>query len=133
VIITADHGHRFPNPKELKEKERFKIPMLWLGGAIDKKEFSVNTLGMQTDIATTLLTQLDGHSKDFTFSRDILETGKTGFAIYIFNNGFGFISGQEENIYDFDLKNYLKKESNETELGKGNAYMQKLFHDYNLR
>jgi phosphoglycerol transferase MdoB-like AlkP superfamily enzyme len=54
VIITADHGHRFPNPNELKEKERFKIPMLWLGGALNQSGMRINTYAGHTDIANTL-------------------------------------------------------------------------------
>ncbi len=36
VVITADHGHRHPRNKELKDKERFRIPLLLLGGAVQE-------------------------------------------------------------------------------------------------
>ncbi len=73
VIITADHGHRFPNPEELKEKERFKIPMLWLGGALTKRDTVIHTLGGQTDIANTVLAQLDSPQTNFKFSKNMLD------------------------------------------------------------
>jgi phosphoglycerol transferase MdoB-like AlkP superfamily enzyme len=133
VIITADHGHRFPNPNELKEKERFKIPVLWLGGAIQKSDTTIQSFGNQTDLANTLLTQLNTNASEFSFSRNILSQNANSFAIYIFNNGYGYVSATNENIYDFDLQNYLKKEGNETELAKGKVYMQKLFDDYNKK
>ena len=133
VIITADHGHRFPNPNELKEKERFKIPMLWLGGAIQKSDTIIRSFGNQTDLANTLLKQLGAHTTEFSFSRNILTKNENSFAMYIFNNGYGYVSATNENIYDFDLKNYLKKEGNEPELAKGKVYMQKLFDDYNKK
>jgi phosphoglycerol transferase MdoB-like AlkP superfamily enzyme len=133
IIITADHGHRFPNPNELKEKERFKIPMLWLGGVVTKKDATIQTFGVQTDIPNTLLNQFGIHSPDFTFSKNMMAADVNSFALYVFNNGFGYIAPDHENIYDFDLKNYLKKEGDEKELSFGKAYMQKLFHDYNSR
>jgi phosphoglycerol transferase MdoB-like AlkP superfamily enzyme len=133
VIITADHGHRFPNPNELKEKERFKIPMLWLGGAVQKSDTTIRSFGNQTDLANTLLTQLNTNASEFSFSRNILSQNANSFAMYIFNNGYGYVSATNENIYDFDLQNYLKQEGNETELAKGKVYMQKLFDDYNKK
>lgn len=133
VIITADHGHRFPNPRELKEKERFKIPMLWLGGAISKQDTTIQTYGGQTDLSNTLLNQFGTHSSDFVFSKNLMATDAKSFALYVFNNGFGYVAPSNENIYDFDLQNYLKKEGDEHELPFGKAYIQKLFHDYNSR
>jgi phosphoglycerol transferase MdoB-like AlkP superfamily enzyme len=133
IIITADHGHRFPNPEELKEKERFKIPMLWLGGAIAKQDTTIQTFGGQPDICNTLLGQLDEPSSDFTFSKNMLDADVKSFALYVFNNGYGYVAPNNENIYDFDLQNYLKNEGDQTELPLGKAYMQKLFLDYNSR
>lgn len=133
VIITADHGHRFPNPNELKEKERFKIPMLWLGGAIQKSDTTITSFGNQTDLANTLLTQLNSVPTEFPFSRNILSKNANTFAMYIFNNGYGYVSSTNENIYDFDLQNYLKQEGNKVEFDKGKVYMQKLFDDYNKK
>lgn len=133
IIITADHGHRFPNPVELKEKERFKIPMLWLGGAIAKQDTTIQTFGGQTDISKTLLRQLGSSSGEFTFSKNLLSANSPSFALYVFNNGFGYTSPSHESIYDFDLQNYLKKAGDTAEMPLGKAYMQKLFLDYNAR
>lgn len=133
IIITADHGHRFPNPDELKEKERFKIPMLWLGGAVAKQDTLIQTFGVQTDISNTLLSQFGIHASDFTFSKNLMAPDAKSFAVYVFNNGYGYVAPDHENIYDFDLQNYLKNEGDEKELPFGKAYMQKLFHDYNSR
>ncbi len=134
VIITADHGHRFPNPNELKEKERFKIPMLWLGGALNQSGIRIHAFAGHTDIANTLLNQVGvGRSPDFSFSKNILADTVNSFAMYVFSNGYGYVSPNSENIFDFDLNNYLKREGNENELPLGKAYMQKLFDDYNKK
>ncbi len=63
----------------------------------------------------------------------MLAADAKSFALYVFNNGFGYVAPDHEYIYDFDLQNYLKKEGDEKELIYGKAYMQKLFHDYNSR
>lgn len=133
VIITADHGHRFPDPTELKNKGRFKIPMLWLGGALAKRDTVISTFAGQTDIANTIMGQLHFTNPNFRFSKNIMSAHASSYAIYIFNNGYGYVDPESENIYDFDLHNYLlqsgKPESND--LAK--SYMQVLFNDYNKR
>jgi phosphoglycerol transferase MdoB-like AlkP superfamily enzyme len=133
VIITADHGHRFPDAEELKEKSRFHIPMLWLGGALTKTDSTINTLAGHTDISNTLLGQLSASDSSFTFSKNIFGRKAKPFAVYIFNNGYGYISSDHESVYDFDLKNFIYLQGDEREADFGKAYMQKLFHDYNKR
>ncbi|MBX2894601.1 MAG: LTA synthase family protein [Cyclobacteriaceae bacterium] len=131
VIITADHGHRFPDVQELKDKSRFKIPMLWLGGAITNPG-RIHTFAGQPDIANTVLAQLQIQPQsEFSFSKNILSQSINPFAVYVFNNGYGYVSATHESIYDFDLKDYSSKWGNENELTQGQVYMQTLFNDYN--
>ena len=108
--------------------------MLWLGGVIDSVR-RIPKIGSQVDLASTLLKQLHLQSNDFIFSKDILAPTAQSFAVYSFNNGFGYIDEHWEIVYDFDYKNYLKKEGvfNESDLEKGKAFMQTLFNDYNTR
>lgn len=131
VIITADHGHRFPDATELQDKGRFRIPMLWLGGAISKSDTVVHTTGSQTDIATSILAQVAKPSTEFKFSKDMMNKQVRPYAVYIFNNGFGYVDGINENIYDFNLGDYVNKTGNDE--GAGKAYIQMLFSDYNKR
>jgi phosphoglycerol transferase MdoB-like AlkP superfamily enzyme len=134
VIITADHGHSFPYHYQVYDKRKFKIPMLWLGGAVDSA-FHVNKIGNQTDIANTLLGQLNIDYADFTFGKNMLASKSKPFAVYAFNNGFGYVDPDMESVYDFDFRNYLKGKgsSSEAALAYGKAYMQILFNDYNKR
>ncbi|HZY81367.1 MAG TPA: LTA synthase family protein [Cyclobacteriaceae bacterium] len=132
IIITADHGHRLPDAQdELAEKSRFKIPMLWLGGAVSKPDTIVHTTGGQTDIVNSVLAQVGKPDGEFVFSKDIMDRQVKPYAVYIFNNGYGYIDGVNENIYDFTLGDYLNKTGNAEDIGK--AYMQVLFSDYNKR
>lgn len=133
VIITADHGHRHPHNKELKDKERFKIPLLMIGGAV-KKDTVIHTLSGQTDIANTLLAQLDKPSPEFTFSKNILGNKTVPFAAYFFNDGYGFLTPGKFVVYDNLGKQFLKNEgAREEDLDLSKAYQQTLFSDYNSK
>jgi len=131
VIITADHGHRFPDAEELADKGRFRIPMLWLGGAVNKSDTVVHTTAGQTDIVNSVLSQVASPSKDFRFSKNIMDKSVTPYTVFIFHNGYGYLDGTNENIYDFNLRDYVTQTGGSLEIGK--AYMQSLFHDYNNR
>lgn len=133
LIVTADHGHRFPDAEELKDKKRFSVPLLWLGGALAKRDTVIHTLGSQNDIAPTLLGQWGAQSHPYTFSKDLLAERLKPFAVYAFTNGFGYIFDEGEFIYDFDLKGYYQENGPAEERQLGEAYMQALFLDYNQR
>lgn len=132
VIVTADHGHRFPHSQELKDKERFKIPMLWLGGALHRSGV-VTALGGHADIANTLLAQVHRVDTTFMFSKDLLARDVAPFAVYVFHNGYGFLTPQGDDVFDFDLKGYLRQTADSAAIKFGKAYMQMLFHDFNSR
>lgn len=129
VIITADHGHRYPDSEELQDKGRFRIPMLWLGGAVNKADTVVHTTGSQTDIVNSVLAQVAKPSREFLFSKDIMDKQAKSYAVYIFNNGYGYVDGVNEHIYDFNLNGYVNKTGDAEDAGK--AYMQVLFTNYN--
>jgi phosphoglycerol transferase MdoB-like AlkP superfamily enzyme len=133
VIITADHGHRLPGKSAVHEKEKFKIPMLWLGGVVDSVK-RIHTIGNQTDLVNTLLSQLGIQSVEFTFSKNLLNSGTQSFAVYSFNNGYGYLAPGIDYVYDFDLMNYISRSgAAEKDFKAGKSYMQKLFNDYNER
>ena len=134
IIVTADHGHRNPGKSQVGESSKFKIPMLWLGGALNSSN-RISKTGSQLDIAATLLTQIKLNDSQFTFSKNLLSSGTLPFAVYSFHNGFGYLDPQSEIIYDFDFNNYLKRDSSVSQesLVRGKAFMQMLFNDYNRR
>lgn len=133
LIITADHGHRHPGNKQLKDKERFKIPLLMLGGAVTKDTI-VHTLGGQTDIANTLLAQIDTTDSAFIFSKNLLDVQAKPFAAYFFNDGYGFLLPDKYIVYDNPGKQFLIRQNADAEdLNLSKAYQQKLFLDYNHR
>jgi phosphoglycerol transferase MdoB-like AlkP superfamily enzyme len=90
LILLADHSCRVGNLTEYEEK-RFRIPMLWLGGALAVRDTVINTYGSQTDLPSTLLGQLNFPREDFIFSNDLLSENPNSFAYYTFHDCIGFI------------------------------------------
>ncbi len=136
VVITADHGHPYPDNQGLPNPRRFKIPMIWLGGALAVKDTVVSTLGCHADIANTILGQVDMHDCSFIFSHDMFDTSyKNPFAVFVYNNGYGFKTDSTLSVFDTIGKNYIKEDGNPSDYEKslGKAYMQKLYWDFNSR
>lgn len=134
IIITADHGHRLPGGKKTDVKEKYHIPMVWTGGAI-QQDSVFHIMGNQSDIANTLLGQIDKPSPEFIFSKDLFGNKTKDFAMYIFNDGYGYLDNERYIVYDNPGKQYLRKEgvNQEDELNYSKAYIQKLYSDYNSK
>jgi phosphoglycerol transferase MdoB-like AlkP superfamily enzyme len=132
-IFVADHGHRLPGNKEVKERTRFRIPLLMIGGAI-AKDTVIHTYASQTDIANTLLAQLDQPSDAFTYSKNILAPNVKSFAAYFFNDGYGFVGPEKYIIYDNTGKQFLQQAgAAQEDLDISKAYQQILYSDYNKK
>jgi phosphoglycerol transferase MdoB-like AlkP superfamily enzyme len=133
VIFVADHGHRLPGNLQLSEKARFRIPLLLTGGVV-KNDSIVHTVASQTDIANTLLAQLDQPSEEFKFSKNIFAPSVTPFAAYFYNNGYGFVTDKAYINFDNTGKQFISSEgANEETLNLSKAYQQVLFSDYNSK
>ncbi|WP_221391890.1 LTA synthase family protein [Dyadobacter sp. NIV53] len=131
IIILADHGHPLPEISGSKPTE-FHIPMLWLGGVLKEKNIRIDTLCSQTDLASTLLDQLNLPSESFKWSNNIFRKNRVPFAYFAFNNGLGWMKPNGFIIRDNIGGNITEQKGglilNETELGK--AYLQSSFNDY---
>lgn len=131
VILVADHCRRNPLTDLVYSEDIFKIPMLWLGGALDMTGRKIVKLGSQVDISLTLLHQL-GLEGDFPFAKDLLSTGTKSFAFYTFNEGFAFITDSSSVIYDHKRKGPAVSSGSDPAYAEklGKAYLQNLFDDY---
>lgn len=133
VIFVADHGHPMPGNKQIKDKERYRIPLLMVGGAI-KKDTVIHKHASQTDLANTLLAQLAVPSPAFTFSKDVLSPSSPGFAMYFFNDGYGFVTPEQYIIFDNIGQQFLRNDGGAPEdLERTRSYEQVLFTDYNSK
>jgi phosphoglycerol transferase MdoB-like AlkP superfamily enzyme len=129
VVIIADHGHYLPGENAAHEKDKFHIPMLWVGGAVAKRNMTITNVCSQTDFAATLLDQYAFDRKHFKWSRPVI---LADHAYYAFTNGFGFVTQNGYSAFDHISKQPLTSEGKNREelLKAGKAYSQNSFQDY---
>jgi phosphoglycerol transferase MdoB-like AlkP superfamily enzyme len=131
IIMVADHAARINSDMPNYKQNVFKIPMLWVGGALSRHGMRVEKLGTQADIPTTLLDQL-GIKGSFPFGKDLLSDKSKSFAFYTYNEGFGFVT--DSSAAGFDLKSkmpvLMEGKDPESAVNKGKALLQVLFDDY---
>lgn len=132
LILVADHGHRLPNNDANDNPSKFKIPLIFTGGALKQNGLVINTIGSQTDIAYTLLKQLNINNADWNWSKDLLDSSANQFAFYIFNDGFGLVTPKDAITFDNVSKKeiYHSGEIDNNQLLMGKAYMQESFKDF---
>ncbi|MGQ9621681.1 MAG: LTA synthase family protein, partial [Bacteroidales bacterium] len=130
IIIIADHCRRNSETIPAYSESIFRVPMLWLGGALEIKDTVISKPCSQFDLPATLISQL-GLKRNFPFSKNILSTGSAPFAFYTYNEGFVFITDSSKAVYDLPLKRFLAEEGNSTIAEKyGKSFLQVLFDDY---
>ncbi len=130
VIVTGDHGCN--DGIRLQRKDYEHLPLLMLGGAI-KEPRRIDTMMSQTDIAATLLGQMNLKHDEFTFSRDVLaDTYKRHFTFHAYNNGFSF--RDETGFTDYDcLAGKPIEGDDEKRLNTAKAIVQTLYDDIDKR
>jgi phosphoglycerol transferase MdoB-like AlkP superfamily enzyme len=131
IILVADHSARVMSEIPIFSLEAFKIPMLWIGGAVTKRGVRIEKYGSQTDIPVTLAGQI-GLSEDFPFGKDLLTAESASFAFYTFNEGFGFVTDSSAVAYDHKLKKPVLMVGKDPDLAEkyGKSFLQVLFNDY---
>jgi len=131
IIIIADHGSSRPGNSEIDDKAKYHIPMIWLGGVLNVHDTIVSSMASQTDLAATLLSQLQIKSDDFKFSKNILTTGYIPYSFFTFSGGFGFQKPDSLLIYSTVTNTY--SESSKTDRlnqMQGKAYLQSIYMDF---
>ncbi|AUC86757.1 sulfatase [Polaribacter sp. ALD11] len=133
IVILADHGHRSPEHEgAYNSPNKFKIPMLWLGGALNKTGIEISNIASQIDLSYTLLDLLKGDNSDFKFSKNIFNTSENQYAHYIFNNGFGTLTKNGFFLFDnVSKKSIIKKGEATSKLDSlGKAISQNAYQDF---
>jgi phosphoglycerol transferase MdoB-like AlkP superfamily enzyme len=131
IILIADHCRRNSEKIPVYSEEIYRIPMLWLGGALSVRDLVIEKNGNQVDLPLTLANQL-GIKSSFTFSKDLFSQSSASFSFYAYNEGFAFITDTSAAIYDVKLKKNVVERGNDpgsaARLGK--SFLQVLFEDY---
>jgi phosphoglycerol transferase MdoB-like AlkP superfamily enzyme len=139
-ILVADHGHRLPKSTSAAyDPAKYHIPLLFYGDVI-KPEYrgkQINKLGNQTDIAATLLAQLDLPHQQFEWSKNLLNPYVNDFAFFDWDNGFGYMLPQQAVSYDNSGERMIyvrnkntDKSTTDKTLLYGKAFMQQIFTEY---
>ena len=102
VVLIADHGSRYVGNYVPNDPDKYKIPMLWLGGCLKQKGIKIDKYGCQPDLAATLLPQMGIDASDFTIGKNLLNKSQKGFAYFTYNNGFGYVNSEESLIFDLN-------------------------------
>jgi len=106
--------------------------MLWLGGALNVKDTVISSMASQTDLAATLLAQLQVNADDLKFSKNILATGYIPTSFFTFSGGFGFQKPGNLLVYNTITNTYSESapEYDSVSEKQGKAYLQSLYMDF---
>lgn len=132
MILIADHGSRHPGASPIHVPEKFHIPMIWLGGALDTTGIVIDKYMNQCDLPLLLCNQLEVNGEDFTFSKDVL-SGSPQFAFYAYNNGYGFVSEYEQFTYNLESSRLTGDKVCDSTVRQSQAFLQTLLHDFNQK
>lgn len=130
VIISADHGHYLPITG--KRADDYRIPVLWLGGALKRQNFVVEKVVNQLDMAGSLIQQLHLDSNRFIFSKDVFDSTSKHWAFFTYNDGIGFVTDTSRLLFDNAGKRTVFEEgkTNAEHEKTAKALMQKIYSDF---
>ena len=134
IIVIADHGHVLPGSEYATHlPSEFKIPMLWLGGAI-KESTNVSGTYSQINLAPTIAAYLKLKPEDFKFSSPIHVADSTNLsAWYSFNDGFATVYSDNRYIlYNLNSNSLGSKKGlfSPQEIDQSKAFLQFLMEDF---
>jgi len=138
-VFIADHGHLLPkNTHDIYEPQRYHIPLL-LYGEVIKDEYrgtKMQQTGSQNDVVATVLAQLDISSKEFIWSKNLLNPYIKPFAFFSWDNGMGFINNKQcvtfDNVGKTVLYNSNTKDTVLTDeiLINAKSYLQNVYQQF---
>ncbi len=127
IICVADHGYNASHNPVSRQKYAH-IPILLTGGALAESG-RIDTIMSQTDLAATLLGQMNLPHDEFIFSRDILaDTYKEPFSFHTYTNGFMLTDERGSTIVD-NVSDEAIEGADPGRERKGRAILQKLYED----
>jgi phosphoglycerol transferase MdoB-like AlkP superfamily enzyme len=135
-VLVADHGHASPFNTNPSVAQFFRIPLLIFGEPI-KKEFRgthIDAIGSQSDIATTLLRQMHGDVKHYTWSKDLLNPKVPQFALHTVIRGYGWVTPKGHFTWHMDGKMFQENTFDAKHIGleklRCHALMSLLYKQY---
>ena len=134
LVLVADHGHPLPGNDANESPRKFHIPLVLVGGALrpEARGRVLATFGSQTDVAATLLAQLQLPTAAYKWSYDLLRPARQPFAFYCFTDGFGMLTPAGGLTYDNVARRVITGDTVRLRqlLRQGQAYEQASFDDF---
>ncbi len=124
VILLPDHGSTYQS--SYQNPDFFHCPMLWLGGAL-RQPRRINTLMNQSDVAATLLGQMQLPYTHFPYSRNVLSRGYTyPFAYSTYPGGILFKDSTGTTVFDITSETSILNEPlpNDARLQRAKSILQ---------
>ena len=129
-ILMADHSTRIIGNHPPHLPESFHIPLIISGGALAIRDTVVSTIGSQTDMVATVLTQLGINTEDFTYSRNLLGEKVQDFAFFSNSNTAGVISHHGTSIANVQDQKYIVGDSIKENIEYYEAYIQQITNEF---
>ena len=127
VVLVPDHQGCYPEDISSTDFARYQIPLVMLGGAIERP-CRIDRIGSQNDIAATLLAQLGINHDKFMFSKDMLDAQAPAFAWFAVPDLLGIVTDEGGVIYDTKLEKTVNSYGRPNRpLHMGKAWLQKLY------
>lgn len=128
VLLCPDHLGCWPDRKDSFKPWFFHIPLIWVGGALQRPRV-IDVPGSQQDIAATLLAQLGLPHRDLPYSKDLLDPAVPHYAYFMMHDGEGIVTRHSAAIYDNDQQRavYVKGPSSPALTHIVHAYVQRLY------
>lgn len=122
VILIPDHGYLYQ--QTLQDPQFFHSPMIWTGGAI-RQPRQMDIIMNQSDIAATLLSQMQIPHQDYVWSRNVLSKNYTNpFAYCNYPAGFLFVDNNGYTMYDLMADTPSASQEKDGKTGDGAYYHQ---------
>lgn len=130
LIISADHGHYLPITG--KRADDYRIPVLWLGGALNKRDTVISKTVDQIDMAGSLLDQFLFSSNSFIYGKNVFDSSSQHWAFFTYNDGIGFVTDSSRILFDNAGKKIVFSEGITTQNQEktAKAIMQNLYSDF---
>jgi len=135
-IFVADHSHNSYSKLGMQNIEYQKIPLLFYGEVLDSsvRGHTIHHLGVQTDIAATLLCQLKMNTNKYHWSKNLLNPNSPQFAYSSYEEGFSWKRPIGAVSYEkrFNRLHYsnVNKSVQDSLLTEGKSFLQVLFQEY---
>lgn len=129
MVIIPDHGCMFH--RNYENVNYFHTSMIWAGGAIRTPGMRVNKIMNQSDMAATLLAQLEISHDEYLWSRNIFSPSyTTPFAYSTWPSGYIFVDETGASSYDL-YGDYIIQKGDSLGMSKrisqGRAILQKSY------